>query len=77
MALKLASLAILRWPQYRRIESYYITQGKPQQNGYVESFNVRLRDESLNTHWFLSLDDGSRRGGRTSTKPDLTHPWGS
>ena len=23
----------------------------------VESFNGRLRDECLNTHWFLSLDD--------------------
>lgn len=24
---------------------------------YIESFNGRLRDECLNTHWFLSLDD--------------------
>jgi hypothetical protein len=26
-------------------------------NALVESFNGRLRDECLNTHWFLSLDD--------------------
>jgi transposase InsO family protein len=26
-------------------------------NAFVESFNGRLRDERLNTHWFLSLAD--------------------
>lgn len=31
--------------------------GKPTENAYVESFNGWLRDECLNTHWFLSLDD--------------------
>jgi putative transposase len=31
--------------------------GKPTDNAFVESFNGRLRDECLNTHWFLSLAD--------------------
>ena len=31
--------------------------GKPTDNAFVESFNGRLRDECLNTHWFLSLED--------------------
>jgi hypothetical protein len=31
--------------------------GKPTDNAYVESFNGRLRDECLNTHWFSSLED--------------------
>jgi putative transposase len=31
--------------------------GKPTDNALVESFNGRLRDECLNTNWFLSLDD--------------------
>ena len=35
----------------------YIAPGKPTDNAFVESFNGRLRDECLNTHWFLSLDD--------------------
>ena len=30
---------------------------KPMQNGYIESFNGKLRDECLSTQWFLSLDD--------------------
>ncbi|OOG51210.1 hypothetical protein B0E49_16485 [Polaromonas sp. C04] len=25
------------------------------QNGYIESFNARLRDEFLNEHWFETL----------------------
>jgi putative transposase len=31
--------------------------GKPTDNAVVEPFNGRLRDEYLNTHWFLSLED--------------------
>ncbi len=30
---------------------------KPTDNAYVESFNGSLRDECLNTNWFLSLED--------------------
>jgi putative transposase len=29
--------------------------GKPQQNGFVESFNVKLRDECLNEEVFANL----------------------
>ena len=35
---------------------HYIAPGKPMQNGYVESFNGRMRDELLNETLFLSLD---------------------
>jgi putative transposase len=35
--------------------------GKPTDNALVESFNGRLRDECLNTNWFLSLDDAKRK----------------
>ena len=31
--------------------------GKRTDNGLVKSFNGRLRDECLDTHWFLSLED--------------------
>jgi putative transposase len=31
--------------------------GKPIDNCYVESFNGRFRDECLNTHWFLLIED--------------------
>jgi putative transposase len=45
---ELTSSAILRWPQERRVAWHYIAPGKPMQNGFVESFNGRLRDECLN-----------------------------
>jgi putative transposase len=35
--------------------------GKPTDNGLIESFNGRLRDECLNINWFLSLDDARRK----------------
>ncbi len=31
--------------------------GKPTDNPVIESFNGSLRDECLNIHWFLSLED--------------------
>ncbi len=52
---ELTSMAILKWTQERAIEWHYIAPGKPQQNGYVESFNGRLRDECLNETLFASL----------------------
>jgi len=39
----------------RRIERHYIAPGKLMQNGFVESFNGRLRDECLNETLFTSL----------------------
>ena len=44
---ELTSSAILRWSQERRVEWHYVAPGKPVQNGFVESFNGRLRDECL------------------------------
>ena len=52
---ELTSHAILRWQEERTVEWRYIAPGKPQQNGFVESLNGRLRDECLNEHLFRSL----------------------
>ena len=38
------------------MEWHYIAPGKPMQNGYVESFNGRMRDELLNESLFFGLD---------------------
>ena len=51
------SRAMLTWSRSRGVEIDYIQPGKPMQNGYIESFNGRLRDECLNLHWFRSLRD--------------------
>ena len=44
---ELTSNAILAWQQDRGVEWHYIAPGKPMQNGFVESFIGRLRDECL------------------------------
>ena len=48
------SNAMLRWQQDRGVHWHYIAPGKPMQNGLVESFIGRLRDECLNEHMFTS-----------------------
>jgi transposase InsO family protein len=49
------SLRETAWYQDTGAERHYIAPGKPQQNGFVESFNGRFRDEFLNEHLFPSL----------------------
>lgn len=51
------SRALLAWADGRQIHQHFIQPGKPTQNGHIESFNGRLRDECLNEHWFTSLTD--------------------
>ena len=48
------SNAMLRWQQDHGVDWHYIAPGKPMQNGLVESFIGRLRDECLNEHMFTS-----------------------
>ena len=52
---ELTSNAILRWQEAHAVLWHYIAPGKPQQNGFVESFNGRFRDECLNEHLFTNL----------------------
>ena len=48
------SNAMLGWQQEHGVDWHYIAPGKPMQNGLVESFIGRLRDECLNEHVFTS-----------------------
>jgi putative transposase len=49
------SRAFIAWTQRHGIEHRLIEPGKPMQNGYIETFNGKFRDECLNEHWFTSL----------------------
>lgn len=55
------SLVLDRWAYEHRVTMDYSRPGKPTDNPFLESFNGSLRDECLNTHWFLSLDDARRK----------------
>lgn len=54
---ELTSRVVLQWAQKHNIEWHYITPGKPQENGFTESLNGKIRDEFLNEHWFTSLEE--------------------
>ena len=49
------SRAFIAWTQEHQIRHILIEPGRPMQNGYIESFNGKFRDECLNEHWFQSL----------------------
>jgi putative transposase len=51
----------LAWCAEKKIELVHIQPGRPMQNGPVESFNGRLRDECLNTTVFMNLADARRK----------------
>lgn len=51
------SMSVLRWSKDQRIQWGYIQPGKPYQNGYIESFNGKLRDECLNENIFVNLQE--------------------
>jgi putative transposase len=42
------------------VEWHYIAPGKPMQNGYIESFNGRMRDELLNESLFMDLNQARK-----------------
>ena len=49
------SNAILKWADDTGVGWHYIAPGKPQQNGFIESFNGKLRDQLLNETLFRSV----------------------
>lgn len=46
-----------QWAYENKVTLHFITPGRPMENGYIESFHGRFREECLNEHWFLTLDD--------------------
>ena len=50
-----------QWADENGVRLQFIEPGKPIQNAYIESFNARLREECLNEHVFVSLDDARNK----------------
>lgn len=46
--------AVMKWLRDNNVGPAYIKPGSPWQNGFVESFNGKLRDECLNREWFVT-----------------------
>ena len=55
------SKALDKWAYENKVTLDFSRPGKPTDNALIESFNGSFRDECLNTHWFLSLDDARQK----------------
>jgi putative transposase len=74
------SNAILGWADKAKVEWHYIAPGKPMQNGFIESFNGRLRDEFLNETLFTTLTQARAtlsiwRADYNGTRPHSKLNW--
>jgi putative transposase len=49
-----------RWAHEHGVRLFFIDPGKPMQNGSIESFNGRFREECLDQCWFTSLAEAER-----------------
>ena len=49
--------AIRRWLGRIGVKTLFIDPGSPWENGYIESFNGKLRDELLNREVFTTLEE--------------------
>ena len=50
-----------RWAYWNHVQLDFSRPGKPTDNALVESFNSRFRQECLNQHWFMSLEDAQHK----------------
>ena len=52
---ELIAAKVQQWLRKNQIKTIYIDSGSPWQNGYIESFHSRFRDECLGREMFLTL----------------------
>jgi transposase InsO family protein len=60
------------WAYTNKVHLNFIRHGKPVENGYIESFNGRLRDECLNVEIFFSLADARYKLGHWRNETTIT-----
>lgn len=63
-----------RWLAQAGVETLYIEPGAPWQNGYVESFNSRLRDEFLEMNYFNNLAEAQQLSASWKEKYNTKRP---
>jgi putative transposase len=74
---ELTSRHFLAWCVDHRVALEHIQPGRPMQNGHVESFNGKLRDECLNVSWFRNLFDARIKISRWRTEYNEVRPHSS
>ena len=53
--------ALDQWAYENGVRLETIHPGRPMENGYIESFNGKMREECLNENWFVDLADARER----------------
>ena len=66
-----------QWAYFNGVELDFSRPGKPTDNGIIEAFNGRLRQECLNENWFLSLDDAREKVEAWRQEYNKERPHGS
>jgi putative transposase len=65
------------WAYQNGVKLDFIRPGKPVQNGFIESFNGRLRDECLNVEMFFDLKDARDKIERWRQDYNIHRPHSS
>lgn len=71
------SKALDRWAYENGAKLDFSRPGKPTDNPFIESFNGSFRDECLNVHWFLSMDDARSKIERWRVDYNRVRPHSS
>jgi len=72
-----ASREMETWAYENGVKLDFIRPGKPVQNGFIESFNGRLRDECLNVEVFFDLEDAREKIERWREDYNTNRPHSS
>jgi putative transposase len=68
---------MLQWAAAKSIDLQFTQPGKPTENAQVESLNGRVRDELLNAHAFLDVQDARQRAEHWRKDYNETRPHSS
>lgn len=62
------------WAYQHKVTLRFSRPGKPTDNAYIESFHCIFRDECLNLHWFLSMEEAQEKTEAWRQKYNETRP---
>ena len=65
------------WAYANGVKLDFLRPGKPTDNAFIEAFNSLCRQEYLNQHWFLDLDDAREKIERWRIDYNIYRPHGA
>ena len=70
----MTSRAMDQWAYKNGVQHEFINPGEPTENGHIESFNGRFRDDFLEAHWFENLWDARKKSSAWREEFKLERP---